>query len=50
VGDARGVRLRQHRRGPGRGDGGEALGARGSAKLQSLELVDVDTLLGVLEA
>ena len=27
-----------------------ALGARGSAKLQSLELVDVDTLLSVLEA
>ena len=26
-----------------------ALGARGSAKLQSLELVDVETLLGVLE-
>jgi uncharacterized protein with GYD domain len=26
-----------------------ALGARGSSKLQSLELVDVDTLLGVLE-
>ena len=27
-----------------------ALGARGSAKLQSLELVDVDTLLGALDA
>ena len=27
-----------------------ALGARGSAKLQSLELVDVETLLGVLDA
>jgi uncharacterized protein with GYD domain len=27
-----------------------ALGARGSAKLQSLELVDVETLLRVLEA
>ncbi len=27
-----------------------ALGARGSAKLQSLELVDVDTLMGVLES
>ena len=27
-----------------------ALGARGSAKLQSLELVDVDTLMSVLEA
>ncbi len=27
-----------------------ALGARGSAKLQSLELVDIDTLLGVLDA
>ena len=27
-----------------------ALGARGSAKLQSLELVEVDTLLDVLEA
>ena len=26
-----------------------ALGARGSAKLQSLELVDVDTLMSVLE-
>ena len=26
-----------------------ALGARGSAKLQSLELVEVETLLGVLE-
>ena len=27
-----------------------ALGARGSAKLQSLELIDLDTLLGVLDA
>ena len=27
-----------------------ALGARGSAKLQSLELVDIDTLMGVLES
>ena len=27
-----------------------ALGARGSAKLQSLELLELDTLLGVLEA
>ena len=27
-----------------------ALGARGSAKLQSLELVDIDTLLGVLDS
>ena len=27
-----------------------ALGARGSAKLQSLELIDLDTLLGALEA
>lgn len=27
-----------------------ALGARGSSKLQSLELVDVETLLAVLEA
>ena len=27
-----------------------ALGARGSAKLQSLELVEIDTLLGVLDA
>ena len=27
-----------------------ALGARGSAKLQSLELVDIDTLLGALDA
>jgi len=26
-----------------------ALGARGSAKLQSLELVEIDTLLGVLD-
>ena len=27
-----------------------ALGARGSAKLQSLELLEIDTLLGVLDA
>ena len=27
-----------------------ALGARGSAKLQSLELVDIDTLMSVLES
>ena len=27
-----------------------ALGARGSAKLQSLELVEIDTLLGALDA
>ena len=27
-----------------------ALGARGSSKLQSLELVEIDTLLGTLEA
>jgi uncharacterized protein with GYD domain len=27
-----------------------ALGARGSSKLQSLELVEIDTLLGALEA
>jgi uncharacterized protein with GYD domain len=27
-----------------------ALGARGSAKLQSLELVELDTLLGVLDS
>ena len=27
-----------------------ALGARGSAKLQSLELVDIDTLLGALDS
>jgi len=27
-----------------------ALGARGSAKLQSLELVDIDTLMTVLES
>jgi hypothetical protein len=27
-----------------------ALGARGSAKLQSLELLEIDALLGVLEA
>ena len=27
-----------------------ALGARGSSKLQSLELVDIDTLMGVLDA
>ena len=27
-----------------------ALGARGSSKLQSLELIDIDTLLGTLEA
>ena len=27
-----------------------ALGARGSAKLQSLELVDIDTLMSILES
>ena len=27
-----------------------ALGARGSSKLQSLELIEIDTLLGTLEA
>jgi len=49
VGDARGVRFRQRRRGAGYRDDRQGLGRRGSTRIQTLPALSIDEFVATIE-